>query len=192
MLRKSVRLQDVRRLLKQAQALELSPHAVMRLKWYAYAYACEHGRNISLTCRHFGIARSTFLRWSDRFDANDLSTLEEKSRRPHHVREPETDEGVVEKIRQLRSENPTTGKVGIQKMLAEKFGVHVSTSTVGRIIQRHNLFFGDSDSHQEKRHAMHDQEHEHPSAFAVPSAETVKKDVAGDDGAFSLVPHPSA
>jgi hypothetical protein len=189
MLRKSVRLQDIRRLLKNAQALELSPHAVKRLKWYLYA--CDHDRNISLTCRHFGIARSTFLRWSDRFDPHDPSTLEEHSRRPHHVRAPETDAGVVEQIRQLRMEFPRMGKVGITKLLQERFGVSASASTVGRIIARHHLFFGETDSHKEKRHSAETQEE--VTLDIAPKHPSIKVKREGEDGASTvLIPHPSA
>ncbi|MGA8013319.1 MAG: helix-turn-helix domain-containing protein [Candidatus Acidiferrales bacterium] len=44
------------------------------------------GRNARWTCRQFGISRQTIYRWKRRFDRHDLTTLEERSHRPHRVR----------------------------------------------------------------------------------------------------------
>jgi transposase-like protein len=143
------RLQDVRRLLRNAEGLELSVGAVQRLKWFAYAL--EHDENISLTCRHFGIARSTFLRWAERFDAHDIATLEEQSRRPHTVRTPDTDARVIDLVRALRTQHTNMSKETITQILREQHGVDLSVSTVGRIITRHKMFFGSSPSHRQKR-----------------------------------------
>lgn len=143
------RASDLRRLLRSAGELELSQDAIQKLRWFLYA--AEHEGNVSLTCRHFGISRSTYLRWASRFDASDVRTLDEHSRSPHTVREPETDPRTIELIRQIRLSDPMVGKETIATMLQEKHGVIVSTSTVGRVIHRHCLFFGDTASHRSKR-----------------------------------------
>lgn len=145
----SIRAADVGRLLQRSRELELSASAVQKLKWFAFAL--EHNGNVSLACRHFGIARSTFMRWAERFDPRDPLSLEEESRRPHTVRSSEIDHEIVEIIRQLRMKNPVMGKVQIQQILKEKHGITLSTSTVGRVIARHNMFFGDLPSHVRKR-----------------------------------------
>lgn len=145
----TIRLRDVRRLLKRAKELELSDGAVQRLKWFAFAL--EHGSNVSLTCRHFGIARSTFLRWAERFDATDLRTIEEESRRPKHVRSPEIAPHVVALIRQIRLEKPLEGKDAIAAALRSQYGIVVSASSVGRTIARHGFFFASTPSHEQKR-----------------------------------------
>lgn len=142
-------LAAVRRLLKQAQSLELSSGALQRLKWFLYCF--EHDGNVSLTCRHFGIARSTFLRWASRFDAERPETLEEHSRCPKTVRTPETDPRIVALIRALRQQHPTMGKVPLARVLRSEYGVTVSESTVGRVIARHRLFFAETQSHAGKR-----------------------------------------
>jgi transposase len=49
----------------------------------------EH-RNARLTYRHFDISPQTFYRWKRRFDPYDLTTLEDESRRPDRVRQPQT------------------------------------------------------------------------------------------------------
>jgi hypothetical protein len=146
---RDTRLADVRRLLKQAADLELSAGAVQRLKWFVYAL--EHDNNVSLACRRFGIARSTYMRWWLRFDASNPASLEEASRRPHTVRAPETDARTVELIRTLRMAHPAMGKVGIHALLRDLHGVEVSVSTVGRVIARNKLFFADSQAHARKR-----------------------------------------
>lgn len=145
----SIRPADVRRLLTRSRELELSAGAVQRLKWFLFAL--ENDGNVSLTCRHFGIARTTFMRWAERFDARDPATLEEHSRSPHNVRTSEIDHETVEMIRALRTKHPTMGKTQIQKILQEKHGITLSSSTVGRVIARHNMFFGDLPSHLRKR-----------------------------------------
>ena len=143
------RLQEAKKILRRASELELSTSAVQKLKWFVYA--AEHKGNVSLACRHFGIARSTFLRWAERFSAEDPSTLEEHSRRPHSMRQPETDPQVIERIRRMRTESPLLGKQSIAEKLLQEYQIELSASTIGRIIARHNLFFADTPSHRQKR-----------------------------------------
>lgn len=145
----NIRLSAVQHLLERAVELELSADAVQRLKWFVFAL--EHGNNMSLTCRHFGIARSTYLRWAQRFDPRDPDTLEERSRRPHAMRKPETDAAVVELIRALRVAHPLMSKQEIGARLAAGHGLTISTSTIGRVIARHGFFFADTPSHRQKR-----------------------------------------
>ena len=148
MLHSSIRLQDVRRLLRSAVELELSADSVQRLKWFQYAL--EHEGNVSLTCRHFGISRSTFLRWAKRFDATDIKTLEEESRRPHTLRTSKADDKVVAAVSEIRKSQPLLGKEAIVQLLKAQ-GFTTSASTVGRIITRYKLFFAETTSHREKR-----------------------------------------
>jgi hypothetical protein len=66
--------------------------------------------NARLTCRHFDISAQTFYRWKRRFDPYDLTSLEDQSRRPEHVRKPQTPEAVVDQILVLRQRYPRWGK----------------------------------------------------------------------------------
>jgi putative transposase len=111
----------------------LSKEARLRLKWFDYYYA--HGENGRLTCRHFGIAPQTFYRWKKRFSPKDLSSLEERTRRPRHVRQPEYQPELVEAVRSLREQYPRWGKDKLVVLLREA-GFLTSTSTVGRILAR--------------------------------------------------------
>ena len=140
---------DVSNLLQHAESLGVSRAGKQRLAWFAYALA--HDGNVSLTCRYFGISRSTFLRWARRFDPRRPETLEERSRRPHHVRPVETDAATVALIRTYRLASPTMGKEQIARTLQREHSVAVSASTVGRVIARERLFFADLPSHHHKR-----------------------------------------
>lgn len=142
-------LQEVSRLINRADELELSRAAKQRLRWFEYALM--HGRNVSLTCRYFGIARSTFLRWAERFDPKDPSSLEEHSRRPHRVRRPQTEKREVELIRAYRTNSPQMSKEQIQEALKEEHGIELSASTIGRVISRHGFFFAETPAHKRKR-----------------------------------------
>ena len=66
--------------------LETSKKAKWRLKVIEWQEA--HGRNASLTARHFGISRTTFTKWKKRFDDYGPGGLEDASRRPDNVRRP--------------------------------------------------------------------------------------------------------
>lgn len=145
--------QVVESLRKRAKKLELSAGARLRLSWFAFAL--DHNGNISLTCKHFGISRSTYHRWAERFDPANPRTLEERSKRPKKVRNEETPTFVIELIRLYRSERPTVSKGAISERLQLEHGLTISASTVGRVIARHGFFFGNSVSHRLKR-TLHD------------------------------------
>lgn len=148
MKRQKIQLQAIESLLRRADALALPKDARVRLRWFEF-YA-THEYNASLTCRHFGIARSTFARWLKRFDSSDERTLEEESRRPKHVRLPETDDVVIAMVGEMRRKNPLMNKGVIREELLCA-GHDVSLATVGRIITRNRFFFADTPSHRRKR-----------------------------------------
>ena len=110
----------------------ITREAAKRLKWMDHYL--RHG-NARLTCRYFGISPQTFYRWWNRFDPYDLRTLEDHSRRPCHVRQPQSEPGVVERIRELRERYPRWGKDKLAVLLRRE-GIEVSASTVGRVINR--------------------------------------------------------
>ncbi len=113
--------------------VELSREAQKRLKWFDYYRS--HGENARLTCRYFGISPQTFYRWKRRYDPKHLESLEDKSCRPQHVRQPTTPPELVEAVLKLREERPRWGKEKLASLLREE-GYQVSSSMVGRIIHR--------------------------------------------------------
>jgi putative transposase len=110
----------------------ISLEAAKRLRWLDH-YA--HHKNARLTCRYFGISPQTFYRWKRRFDPYDLTTLEEESRRPLHVRQPQTPAALVERILQLRQQYPRWGKDKLAVLLKRE-GQRLSASSVGRVLSR--------------------------------------------------------
>ena len=110
----------------------ISPVAAARLRWMDH-YA-RYG-NARLTCRHFDISPQTFYRWKRRFDPYDLTTLEDESRRPDHVRTPRIPVAVVERVLTLREKYPRWGKDKLVVLL-KKEGIQISTSSVGRVMKR--------------------------------------------------------
>ncbi|HKT11022.1 MAG TPA: helix-turn-helix domain-containing protein, partial [Terriglobia bacterium] len=67
---------------RERGAAELSRAARKRLAWFDY-YA-SHGRNVALTCHHFGVSWQAFQRWKPRYDPEDLTTQDDRSHRAHH------------------------------------------------------------------------------------------------------------
>ena len=96
---------------------KLSKVAQRRLRWIDH-YAAK--RNASLTCRHFDISRSKFYYWLNRFDSQNLSSLEDQSRKPQNVREPEVSEELKLEVIELRSRFKGWGKVKIQQILINR------------------------------------------------------------------------
>lgn len=110
----------------------LSPAARARL---AALRHYEQGRNISLTCRHFGISRPAFYRWQRRYTARGLAGLEDRSHRPVRVALPTWSTTEVLAVRTMREQYPYMGKHKLQIMLARD-GLVLSVSMVGRILRR--------------------------------------------------------
>ncbi len=112
---------------------ELSPGGQLRLQWMTYYL--HHQRNAALTCRHFGISRQTFYRWWRRYHPHNLATLEERSRRPHRLRQPTWTTELLERVHLLRRQYPRWGKDKLVVLLRREKR-SISTSMVGRILAR--------------------------------------------------------
>ena len=109
----------------------LSRPAQLRLQWMTHYL--QNGRNAAFTARHFGISRQTFYRWWRRYDPHDLSSLEERSHRPHQLRQPTWSAVQAQAVLALRREYPRWGKDKLVVLLGRK-GFRLSTSMVGRIL----------------------------------------------------------
>jgi putative transposase len=108
---------------------DLSREAKQRLRWMDYA----HTHSVAATCRHFGIARSTFYRWQRRYDPTRLSLLENRSSRPQRCRRPTWTPTQVEAVRQGRLDSPGWGKDKLVIIL-RRDGITLSVSRIGRIL----------------------------------------------------------
>lgn len=118
---------------KGRQEAQLSSNARRRLKavrWYE-----EHGRNASLTARHFAYSRSAFHVWLKRYQADGPRGLEDRSRRPRRIRQPTWTKELQMAVLRLREAQPRWGKDKLTPILRRE-GIDVSVSMVGRILSR--------------------------------------------------------
>ncbi len=127
----------------------LSDKAKLRLR--CILQYLEHDQSMDDVAAMFGTTPNALLRWLDRFDPTDPSTLEDKSRRPHAVRSTQLSADVVALIHAYRKSAPKTGKEEISVALQKEHGVDASPSAIGRVIERDCLYFADSPLHMRKR-----------------------------------------
>jgi len=99
--------------------------------------AGEGARNVSRTCRHFGLSRKTFYKWKQRFEMHGEAGLCDRPRSPH--RSPRaTDAAVVSKILYLR-QMYHFGPGKIADYLKRFHQVVIARSSVHRILGRHGM-----------------------------------------------------
>jgi len=114
---------------KTAKTLGLSKSAQLRLSWIIYYYT-KSGQNAKLTCRHFGIHRSQWYYWFNRFNETNLRTLENKSTAPNNVRQKEISIIQEQRILTLRKQHMHWGKMKIQRLYEREFKESVSSHKV--------------------------------------------------------------
>lgn len=120
----------------QIKACSLSSDAQKRLWWIDWYRS--HERNAEKTCRHFGISKSVFYRWKERYTPQNLKTLEDDkhTRRPHRLRTMTTPYWIIQKIYGIRRGNLEKSKYEIQEELKRQ-GVSVGQSAIQKVINRH-------------------------------------------------------
>ncbi|MBC7218207.1 MAG: helix-turn-helix domain-containing protein, partial [Candidatus Caldatribacterium sp.] len=62
-----------------------------------------------MTCRRYGIARSTYYRWKKKFNPRNLKSLI-PSKRPKKVRKPKWTPELLKRIQELKETYPFLGK----------------------------------------------------------------------------------
>lgn len=125
--------------LSRIRNVQLSRAATFRLRVIEhYLYVTQ---NVSLTCRHFAIARSYFYKWFKRFNPKFLGSLEDQSRRPRRVRPATYNTDFVTLVRKLRTDYPSYSAKKLAVVLQRDFGIGFSAATIGRVIQRFKLYF---------------------------------------------------
>lgn len=121
-----------------AKIITVSKAAQRRFAWMDHY---QRHKNVTLTCRHFAISRSLFSKWHNRFLTHGIRGLEERSTRPHEVRQPTTPQATRAMVRTLRRANPEFSKYKLAVILRCDHGIILSASMIGRIITRDGLFF---------------------------------------------------
>jgi transposase InsO family protein len=117
--------------------LDLSREARVRLSWLSHY---KKKGNACITCRRFGISRSTLYKWVARYSERGPRGLEDLSRAPHNRRAPTVSWQTVDLICSIRAEQPAWSKHKIAVILKRDHGVTLSASTVGRILKRKGLY----------------------------------------------------
>lgn len=111
---------------------ERAMYKIKVLDWHK-----NHGGNISLTARHFGLTRETIIAWRGRLAQCGPRGLEDRSHRPYRLRQPTVPSDVVCEIVKLRKQYPAWSKYKIQTLLPDH--LKTSASSVGRVMKRRNL-----------------------------------------------------
>jgi hypothetical protein len=135
----------VRRLYKG----KLSSAAKKRLEWIGWYLKVspeydDHGKqNASLTIRHFGIAKSCFYKWLKRFNPNWPPSVEDRPKRPEHIRHESYSNEYVHAIDKVRHEHPTWDAKKVWTVICRDYDFedNFSISTVGRIICKYKMFY---------------------------------------------------
>ena len=100
------------------------------IRWYE-----AHGGRVRLTARHFGFSPDTVSRWVRAYNEYGPSGLEQGSRRPKRVRQPETPLLTVQRIQALREEYPRWGREKLRILLLRE-GISISAKGIDRVIAR--------------------------------------------------------
>lgn len=108
-------------------------HRIRVLDWHK-----AHGKNSSLTARHFGIGRMTLFRWQKRVEKFGMLGLNESSKKPKRLRQPVTSWPIIARIVELRKQYPAWSKHKLAAILNRE-ELAVSESTVGRVLKRKGL-----------------------------------------------------
>jgi transposase InsO family protein len=113
------------------------PSRQARMRQALFDWHATHGRNVSRTCRHFGISRPTFYRWQRRYVPGRPQSLEDRACVPHGRRQPSWTVDQAHAVRDLREQYPRWAKAKLQCCLARgDTPVVLSVSMVGRILRR--------------------------------------------------------
>lgn len=126
------------RLHEAAKALGLSKGACQRLEWFLY-YQTKGEKSVALTCRHFGIGRSLFYKWQQRFDETNLRTLEDHTRSPKTRRKREANPLKDGRLITLRKKHPAYGKEKLKVLYQQQYRESISSWYIQRVIETYHL-----------------------------------------------------
>ena len=115
---------------------EISKSARQRPKWMDYH---NQGNTAAQTCRYFGISRKTFHKWEKIYNPQDLTSLEERSRRPKTTRQWQVTMEEERRIIKLRTKYIRYGKMKLAVMYARIYGESISSWKIQRVIFKHKL-----------------------------------------------------
>ncbi len=139
---------------EQLKDSSLSKDGLKRLSWIDWYFS--HGKNAEATCRHFGISKSVFYRWFNRFNKRNLKTLEfdTKTRRPRNIRKPAIAPHILQRIYDIRKEDLEKSKYEIQEDLRRE-GIIIGQSAIQRVINSHKELLNTQHKKNLRKHRNH-------------------------------------
>ena len=117
---------------------QLSKSAKLRLKWIDFY---QKTKNVSLTCRHFGISRQLFYYWLKRYDPYNLKSLEDRDKTPKRKRKREITPEQEMRIVNLRKKYLRYGKEKIALIYEKIYQEKISSWKVQKVIEKYNLYY---------------------------------------------------
>ncbi len=117
----------------------ISSDAQLKLEWIIF-YHTLGKENATVVASHFGISRKTLYKWLNRFDDRDLTSLEEESRAPIHVRQRQIGLNERYRITKLRRKHLKWGKMKIQRLYLREYREDISSWKVQKVIEEGNLY----------------------------------------------------
>lgn len=96
--------------------------------------------HIAELCEHYGVTRKTGYKWLDRYLAQGIKGLQDKSRAPHH-HPNEVGAEMEERIIAMREQHPRWGAPKIRgRLVLDRIGETIpAESTIGEILKRNGL-----------------------------------------------------
>lgn len=103
--------------------------------------------NFSQLCKRFNISRPTGYKWLSRYNKEDISSLEDQSKKPHHSKY-KTDVKIEKLILDLRKQHKSWGGRKLKRRLEDLGHNNIpSATTIGNILKRNGVI-GDEASRQ--------------------------------------------
>jgi transposase len=114
---------------KDASDLLVDRQLRVRLRWIERYEKIT--KKVAPTCRHFGITRTTFYRWYNRYMSLGIEGLKDRSSRPYKIRY-QIPHDIVQTILMLRHQRGY-GPARMSYYLKKKHNWFVSTTTIWHI-----------------------------------------------------------
>jgi transposase len=124
---------------KRADLTDLTDKAKERLEWIIFYFALAK-QNAADTIKYFGIARSTFYFWLNRFDETNLKSLEDNPSVPKTKRAWNPDPIVLERMVALRKHFIHWGKKKLATVYEREYGEKISSWQFQRVIEEFKLY----------------------------------------------------
>jgi len=105
-------------------------------------YYREAKKNVTKTCRHFGISKKTFYKWLNRFKESkeDVKSLRDLSKKPINTRRWEVTTIQEDRIRYLRAKYIHYGKKKLRVLYKKEYQEDISCGKIERVIRKHGLY----------------------------------------------------